>query len=56
MEADTVVIAAGSLPNDSLSKSLASRTWDPLYLIGDCTGSGRIYDAIHDGARVGRTV
>jgi len=56
VEADTVVIAAGSLPNDSLSKSLASRTWDPLYLIGDCTGSGRIYDAIHDGARVGRTV
>jgi len=56
VEADTVVIAAGYLPNDSLAKALKGKTWDPPYVIGDCAQSGRIYDAIHDGARVGRTI
>jgi NADPH-dependent 2,4-dienoyl-CoA reductase/sulfur reductase-like enzyme len=56
VEADTVVIAAGYLPNDSLAKALKGKTWDPPYVIGDCAQSGRIYAAIHDGARVGRTL
>ena len=56
VEADTVVIAAGYLPNDSLAKALKGKTWDPPYVIGDCAQSGRIYGAIHDGARVGRTL
>jgi 2,4-dienoyl-CoA reductase-like NADH-dependent reductase (Old Yellow Enzyme family)/thioredoxin reductase len=56
VEADSVVVAAGYLPNDGLAKTLAGKTWDPPYVIGDCTGSGRIYNAIHDGARVGRTL
>jgi pyruvate/2-oxoglutarate dehydrogenase complex dihydrolipoamide dehydrogenase (E3) component len=56
VEADTVVIAAGYLPNEGLAKTLAGRTWDPPYLIGDCVQTGRIFGAIHDGARVGRTL
>jgi 2,4-dienoyl-CoA reductase-like NADH-dependent reductase (Old Yellow Enzyme family)/thioredoxin reductase len=56
VEADTVVIAAGYLPDDGLSKTLAGRIWDPPYVIGDCAKPGGIYDAIHDGARVGRTL
>jgi 2-enoate reductase len=56
VEADSVVVAAGYLPNDGLFKTLAGKTWDPPYLIGDCAKPGGIYDAIHDGARVGRTV
>ena len=56
VEADTVVVAAGYLPNDGLYKALAGKTWDPPYVIGDCAKGGRIYDAIHDGARVGRTL
>ena len=56
VEADTVVIAAGYLPNDSLFKALKGKTWDPPYVIGDCAESGRIYNAIHSGARVGRTL
>jgi 2,4-dienoyl-CoA reductase-like NADH-dependent reductase (Old Yellow Enzyme family)/thioredoxin reductase len=56
VEADTVVIAAGYLANDGLAKTLAGKTWDPPYLIGDCVKSGRIFGAIHDGARVGRTI
>jgi thioredoxin reductase len=56
VEADSVVVAAGYLPNDGLFKALAGKTWDPPYLIGDCTKPGGIFDAIHAGARVGRTV
>ncbi len=56
VEADTVVIAAGYLANDGLAKTLGGKTWDPPYLIGDCVKAGRIFGAIHDGARVGRTI
>ena len=56
VEADTVVIAAGYLPNNGLANALKGKTWDPPYVIGDCAQSGRIYGAIHDGALVGRTL
>ena len=56
VEADTVVIAAGYVPKNDLYDSLVGKTWDPLYVIGDSAKAGMIFDAIHDGARVGRTV
>jgi pyruvate/2-oxoglutarate dehydrogenase complex dihydrolipoamide dehydrogenase (E3) component len=52
-EADTVVLAIGFKPDDELTRQLAEEI-SLLYPIGDCVRSGRIVDAIGDGARIGR--
>jgi 2,4-dienoyl-CoA reductase-like NADH-dependent reductase (Old Yellow Enzyme family)/thioredoxin reductase len=55
LEADTIVLAAGASPNDQLANALAGKVGE-LHLAGDCAKPGRILDAIHDGARLGREV
>ena len=55
LDADTIVLAAGASPNDKLAKALAGKVGE-IHLTGDCAKPGRILDAIHDGARLGREV
>jgi 2,4-dienoyl-CoA reductase-like NADH-dependent reductase (Old Yellow Enzyme family)/thioredoxin reductase len=55
LEADTIVLAAGAIPNDQLAKAAEGRVGQ-IYLAGDCVQPRRILDAIHDGARLGREV
>ena len=55
LEADTIVLAAGASPNDQLASALADKVGE-IHLAGDCAKPGRILDAIHDGARLGREV
>ncbi len=55
LEADTIVLAAGASPNDQLANALAGKVGE-IHLAGDCAKPGRILDAIHDGARLGREI
>ena len=56
IEADTVVIAAGAIPNRDLVKKVMGKTYDPPYEVGDCIKPRRIVDAIHEGARAARRI
>lgn len=53
--ADSVVLASGAEPDDSVARSLAS-SGIPLHLAGDCGQLGYIEGAMHGGNRAGRMV
>ncbi|MFC1968812.1 FAD-dependent oxidoreductase [Chloroflexota bacterium] len=55
IEADTVILAAGSRPNQELLESLKGRVSE-IHLAGDCLEPRDIMGAIADGARVGRAL
>jgi 2,4-dienoyl-CoA reductase-like NADH-dependent reductase (Old Yellow Enzyme family)/thioredoxin reductase len=55
IEADTVVLATGAIPNTELATEL-ERQNVALHLIGDCVTPGKIAEAIRDGGRVGREI
>ncbi|HRQ59664.1 MAG TPA: NADH oxidase, partial [Azoarcus taiwanensis] len=53
-EADSIVVALGYVPNrDGLADALRNDVTIDLYEIGDCVRTGRVYDAIHAGYRLG---
>jgi 2,4-dienoyl-CoA reductase (NADPH2) len=53
--ADHVIVAAGTVADESLAESLRPVCAE-VHVIGDCTGVGYLKGAIADGARVGRQV
>ncbi len=55
IEGDTVVLAAGVQPEDSLHENLKDRVGE-LHLIGDAKSPRKAYDAIHEGFRVGMAI
>ncbi len=55
LESDTIVLAAGAIPNDQMAKAIEGKVGE-IHLAGDCVQPRRIFDAIHDGARLGREV
>ena len=55
LQADTIVLAAGAVPDDQLAKAMGNMVRE-VHLAGDCAGPRRILNAIHEGARVGRQV
>jgi 2-enoate reductase len=55
MKADTIVLAVGLQPDDTLSRKLNGR-FARLYTIGDCREARNIMGAIWDGYEVGRSV
>ncbi len=52
IQSDTVILAVGSKPNNSLYLSLRAAGFEP-HLAGDCWRIGKIADAIGDGLRLG---
>jgi thioredoxin reductase len=52
ISADTIVIAAGSMPNRALVEELDGRVKE-LYIIGDCVEPRRIANAVEEGFRAG---
>lgn len=53
-EADSIVVALGYVPNrDGLADALRNDVTIDVYEIGDCVRTGRVYDAIHAGYRLG---
>jgi 2,4-dienoyl-CoA reductase (NADPH2) len=55
IEADTVVVAAGARPDQSLLQGLKDVVPE-IHLAGDCSEPLDIWAAIHDGARVGHAL
>jgi pyruvate/2-oxoglutarate dehydrogenase complex dihydrolipoamide dehydrogenase (E3) component len=49
LEADTIVSAISSTPNNSLTQSLKGKI-PTVFAIGDCVQSRKMMDAIHEGA------
>jgi len=54
-EVDTVVLALGSVANDSLYKALKGKVGE-LYAVGQCVAPRKMLDSTLDGLRVGRMV
>jgi hypothetical protein len=52
LEADDIILATGSVAENSLSKALEGKGLR-LYEIGDCHKPARIYEAISEGAEAG---
>jgi 2-enoate reductase len=55
IEVDTIVLSTGLKPDQRLIDSLTASCNDS-HVIGDSTRPGRIFEAIHDGDRVGNAV
>ncbi|MDP2954496.1 MAG: FAD-dependent oxidoreductase [Chloroflexota bacterium] len=55
LEADTIVLAAGSRPNVALKEALEGKVPE-LHLIGDAVSPRRIVDAMAEGSQVGRAL
>ncbi len=55
IEADTVVLAAGSMPNTELAADL-KREVDRLILVGDCVEPRTIMEAVEEGFKAGTSV
>jgi len=56
LEADNIVLAAGSLPNVHAIEMAQGQTKEQIYVAGDNVQPRNIKCAIHDGARVGRQI
>jgi 2,4-dienoyl-CoA reductase-like NADH-dependent reductase (Old Yellow Enzyme family)/thioredoxin reductase len=52
---DSVILAVGSRPNDSLVELLRGKV-EEIYVIGDASKPRKAIDAIHEGALVGRRI
>ena len=52
---ETVVLAMGSVADDSLLKQLEGHGWE-THAIGQCRAPGRMLESALDGLRVGRLV
>jgi 2,4-dienoyl-CoA reductase-like NADH-dependent reductase (Old Yellow Enzyme family)/thioredoxin reductase len=55
LEADQIVLSAGSVPNSAVSRSFAG-TAAEFYETGDCREACKILEAIHGGYRVARNL
>jgi hypothetical protein len=55
LEADDLVLAAGSVADKALFESLKGKVPE-LYEAGDCVKASRLYEAISEGAEVGMKV
>jgi 2-enoate reductase len=53
LKADTVVLAAGFKPNDSLSEALKDKVPE-IYILGDCVMPRRVIHAVWEGFRFAR--
>ncbi|MCX5916638.1 MAG: hypothetical protein NTX30_08160, partial [Deltaproteobacteria bacterium] len=53
IEADTIILSAGSAPNSALSRSFQG-TAPEFYEVGDCREARRILEAIHGGDEAAR--
>ena len=56
IEADHIVLAAGSKPNRGLVEKIRQLTTEYIYEVGDCVEPRMLWNAIHEGAKVARTL
>ena len=55
IQVDTIVLAAGFMPNNELEQELEGQVPE-LYSIGDCVKLNKIRGAIHSGSRIARQI
>lgn len=55
IEADTVVIAVGTIPNNELIHQLEGLAPE-IYSIGDCVQPRKAYEAVHEGAEIAHKI
>ena len=55
IKADSIIIAAGFVPNDELFKSLKNEVKE-CHAIGDCVQPRNILEAIGEAAEIGRKI
>lgn len=56
LEADSIVIAAGFMPQYELAEQLENETELEVYNVGDSKQVRQIYDAIHEGFVAARQI
>ena len=56
VKADHVILAAGSKPNRELFQELKHLTAEQIYEVGDCVEPRMLWNAIHEGDRVARSL
>lgn len=55
LEADNIVLACGSRPNNELSKQV-KQIFKKVYEIGDCKKPRKVLEAIHEGFHIGNSI
>jgi 2,4-dienoyl-CoA reductase (NADPH2) len=55
LEADTVVVAVGTVPNNELIDQLEGLAPE-IYSIGDCVQPRKAYEAVHEGAEIAHKI
>nr|MDO8081815.1 FAD-dependent oxidoreductase [Candidatus Freyarchaeota archaeon] len=55
LEADTVVVAVGTVPNNELIDQLEGSAPE-IYSIGDCVQPRKAYEAVHEGAEIAHKI
>lgn len=55
LKGDSLILALGLISNQKLHQTL-KENFNELYIIGDCLEPRKIYQAIHEGAFVGRAI
>ena len=55
VDVDTIVLACGSIPNDDFSGKLSGLVPE-IHVVGDCVQPRTLFEAIDEGARIGRMV
>jgi len=55
-DVDTVILAAGARPNDSLWKGLKDGPGRTVFAIGDCTKARNILEAVYEGSKIAREI
>lgn len=56
LEADSIVISAGFVPQKELANQIEAETGIDVYTAGDCRSARQIQDAVHEGYIAGRLV
>ena len=56
LKVDTVVLAAGAAPNDSLWKAVKGKNGENIFAIGDCTKARNVLEAIYEGSKIAREI
>jgi thioredoxin reductase len=55
LKADHIVLAAGYLPDDALFRTLKEKGQE-VYALGDCVEPRSIFNAIHEGSAIARSL
>jgi len=56
LEADTIVLAAGAVPDEDIFNALQGESKSAIHRVGDCIKPGNVHSAIHSATEIGRKI